>query len=167
MLIARSPEGAPPIEGGWRRSEKMGLLATQHLDAEVMFYGLWMEDIGASFDDEPKPDAPFGSSTGGRVVIHSGGHTHTADFCAEVWDEEPPEAPGPWEKVAQTQIDAPAGQVRLWTYAAMTKEDIVLGQPGRTWRVRVHVRGREEVHKLAQLDVPEGIEHYLVQFWPA
>jgi hypothetical protein len=46
----------------------MGPLATQHLGAEVMFYGLWMEDVGASFDDEPKPDAPFGSSTGGRVA---------------------------------------------------------------------------------------------------
>ncbi|MGW7207605.1 MULTISPECIES: hypothetical protein [unclassified Streptomyces] len=144
----------------------MGLLARQHLDAEVMFYGLWMEDVGASFDDEPRPDEPFGSSSGGRVVIHSGGHTHTADFCAEVWDEKPPAVPGPWEELTQTQIDAPAGQVRLWTYAGMTKEDIVLGQPGRTWGVRVHVRGRQEVRRLAELDVPEGIEHYLVQFWP-
>ncbi|MFJ8955210.1 hypothetical protein ACIRO1_34470 [Streptomyces sp. NPDC102381] len=144
----------------------MGLLAEQRLDAEVMFYGLWMQDTGASFDDEPAPDAPFASSAGARVVIHSAGHTHTADLRAEVWDEEPPQPPGEWEESAQTQIDAPAGQLRLWTYAAVSKEDILLGQPGRTWNVRVQARGRREVHALAQLDVPEGVEHYLVQFWP-
>lgn len=145
----------------------MGRLATQHVSAEVMFYALWMQDVGASFDDEPAPDVSFGTSDRGRVAIPSGGHSHTADFNAEVWDEEPPAAPGPWDEVAQTQIDAPAGDVRLWTYGAMTQPDISLGRSGLMWNVRVHVRGREEVRRLAELDVPEGVEQYLVQFWPA
>ncbi|MEU8591601.1 hypothetical protein AB0C59_32085 [Streptomyces sp. NPDC048664] len=33
-------------------------------------------------------------------------------------------------------------------------------------RVRVYSEGRQEVRRLAQEGVPEGIEHYLVQFWP-
>ncbi|MEB8342571.1 hypothetical protein [Streptomyces endophyticus] len=144
----------------------MRLLAEQCLDAEVMFYGLWMQDVGASFDDEPMSDAPFASSAGARVVVHSAGHTHSADFRAEVWDEEPPPAPGSWEETVQTRIDAPAGRLRLWTYAAASREDILLGRPGLTWGVRVQVRGRNEVRALAQLGVPEGVEHYLAQFWP-
>ncbi|MGW0694887.1 MULTISPECIES: hypothetical protein [unclassified Streptomyces] len=48
----------------------------------------------------------------------------------------------------------------------VSKEDILLGQPGRAWDVRVQARGTDEVCTLAQLDVPEGVEHYLVQFWP-
>ena len=87
----------------------MGPLSEQRLDAEVMFYGLWMQDIGASFADEPAADTPFGSSDGARLVTHSAGHTHTAELAAEVWDE---------------------------------------------------------VHALAQHDVPEGVECCLVQFWP-
>ncbi|MET8471987.1 hypothetical protein ABZY90_22010 [Streptomyces sp. NPDC006422] len=144
----------------------MGLLTAQRLDAEVMFYGLWMQDIGASFDDEPAADTPFGSSDGARLVIHSAGHTHTADLRAEVRDEEPPAAPGEWDVSADARIDAPEGRLRLWTYAAVSKEDIHLGRPGRTWNVRVRVRGRDEVFALAQHDVPEGVECYLVQFWP-
>ncbi|GAA2340255.1 hypothetical protein OKJ48_20525 [Streptomyces kunmingensis] len=145
----------------------MGLLAEQTVAAEVMYYGLWMQDIGASFDDEPAPNASFGSASDSRVVMHSGGHTHTASLRAEVWDEEPPAAPRPWEFPEQTQIEAPAGELRLRTYGAMTPELIALGKGGRTWNVRIQVSDREEVEKLAELDVPEGVEQYLVQFWPA
>lgn len=38
---------------------------------------------------------------------------------------------------------------------------------GGTWKARVYCAGREEVRRLAQEGVPEGIEEYLVQFWPA
>ncbi|MBO1332625.1 hypothetical protein [Streptomyces sp. VRA16 Mangrove soil] len=144
----------------------MGLLTEQTVAAEVLYYGLWMQDIGASFDDEPAPDAAFGSGGGSRVVIHSGGHTHTARLHAQVWDAEPPAAPGRWEESQQTQIDAPAGELRLRTYGAMTPELIALGEAGRTWNVRIQVSGRAEVKKLAALDVPDGIEQYLLQFWP-
>lgn len=34
------------------------------------------------------------------------------------------------------------------------------------WRVRAHCRGRDEVRRLAREGVPEGVERYLVQFWP-
>jgi hypothetical protein len=42
-----------------------------------------------------------------------------------------------------------------------------LSDAGGSWRVRVYCEGRTEVRRLAREGVPEGIEHYLVQFWPA
>ncbi|MFB6756316.1 hypothetical protein ACFCX6_35965 [Streptomyces sp. NPDC056353] len=145
----------------------MGLLTTQQLDAEVCFYGLWMQDSTVSFDDEPAQDAPFGSASGARLVIHSAGHTHTASFRAEVWDEAPPQMSGLWEQQAETRVDVPSGRLQLWTYTAMTMDEIALGMTGRTWHVRVYAKGRDQVRELAQHDVPEGVEQYVVQFWPA
>ncbi|MCX3058233.1 hypothetical protein [Streptomyces beihaiensis] len=125
------------------------MLTTQELDAEVCFYGLWMQDAAAdidAFDDEPAQDVPFKTASGTRMVVHSAGHTHTADFRAEVWDEAPPLAPGPWEQQAEARIDAPSGQPQLWTYTDMTMEGIEPGSAGRTWHVRVYAKGRHRVH---------------------
>ncbi|MEU7213874.1 hypothetical protein AB0B06_36470 [Streptomyces sp. NPDC044989] len=145
----------------------MGLLTMQHLDAEVCFYGLWMQDAAVSFDDEPAQDAPFGSVSGARLVMHSAGHTHTAGLRAEVWGDVPPQLPGPWEQQAEARVDVPSGRLQLWTYTAMTMDEIALGVTCGTWRVRVYVTGRGRVRELAQHDVPEGVEQYVVQFWPA
>lgn len=145
----------------------MGLLTTQQLGAEVCFYGLWTQDPTVRFDDEPAQDGPFGSASGARLVMHSAGHTHTAGFRAEVWDEAPPQMPGLWEQQAEARVDVPSGRLQLWTYTAMTVNEIDLGVTGRTWHVRVYAKGRGQVRELAQHGVPEGVEQYVVQFWPA
>ncbi len=63
--------------------------------------------VAAEFDDEPALDVPFGTSDGARIVIHSAGHTHTADFRTEVWAEQPPPPTDPWDERAETRIDSP------------------------------------------------------------
>ncbi|MFF2130713.1 hypothetical protein ACFVW1_36175 [Streptomyces olivochromogenes] len=44
---------------------------------------------------------------------------------------------------------------------------IHLSDTDAMWQVRVYCDGRREVARLAQEDVPEGVERYLVQFWAA
>ncbi|WP_167368152.1 hypothetical protein [Streptomyces agglomeratus] len=41
-----------------------------------------------------------------------------------------------------------------------------LPDAGREWQVRIYCAGREEVRRLAQESVPEGVERHLARFWP-
>lgn len=42
-----------------------------------------------------------------------------------------------------------------------------LGVADRLWKVRVSCAGRAEVARRAPAEVPERVERYLAQFWPA
>lgn len=146
----------------------MGLVSRQHLDADVDFYVLWLEDASeTSNGSEPDGEVPFVSSCDGRVYIRSGGHTHTADFAVEVWDQMPQPDPGPWEDQGEAELRVPSGEVVLWTYGGSSEGEIDVGSPGRNWHVRIYVTGQQRVHELAQQgETPKGVERYLAQFWP-
>ena len=56
----------------------------------------------------------------------------------------------------------------MWGVACGAIEELVdLGRAETSWRVRVDCAGREEVARLSVSEVPEGVEQYLAQFWPA
>ncbi|OEJ21319.1 hypothetical protein AR457_36400 [Streptomyces agglomeratus] len=54
----------------------------------------------------------------------------------------------------------------LWAVAGPMPECVRLPDAGREWQVRIYCAGREEVRRLAQESVPEGVERHLARFWP-
>ncbi|WP_326680938.1 hypothetical protein [Streptomyces sp. NBC_01237] len=149
------------------------LVSRQGLDVEVDFYGWCLQDVDDTVVPVPFPEGFDGESFlaahEGRLDFSSAGHTHTAALTAEVWDDEPAEAGAEngWDEVAEGVIVCRSGELAVWAVAGgpMPVYVRLSGQAGR-WRVRAHCRGREEVRRLAREGVPEGVERYLIQFWP-
>ncbi|TQJ92493.1 hypothetical protein [Streptomyces sp. SLBN-31] len=151
------------------------LVRQQELDVEVDFYGFALQDV----DDTQVPVGyPEGREAGrafltareARLDIESAGHTHTATLSAEVWDAEPPAADGrgEWEERAEAQFRCASGELAIWAVTGGPMDTCLrLSDTGGSWWVRVYCEGRAEVRRAAEAGVPEGIEHYLVQFWPA
>jgi hypothetical protein len=151
------------------------LIRQQELDVEVDFYGFALQDVDDSqvpveYPDDREAGSAFLTAREGRLDIESAGHTHTATLSAEVWDGEPPAAQdrGDWEERAEAQFHSPSGELAVWAVTGGPMDTYLnLSNAGGSWRVRVYCEGRAKVRRLAAEGVPEGIEHYLVQFWPA
>ncbi|MGW8364534.1 hypothetical protein ACWGK1_28720 [Streptomyces wedmorensis] len=60
------------------------------------------------------------------------------------------------------------GNLQVWgVTCGPIAQEIELGAPDTEWNVRVSSTGRAEVAKAVEEEgVAEGIETYLVQFWP-
>ncbi|MFI2740955.1 hypothetical protein [Streptomyces sp. NPDC018711] len=105
----------------------------------------------------------------GRVDIESAAHTHTAVMTAQVWDAEPPvDDTRAWEEQAETTLRCQTGSLQVWgVTCGPVAQEIELGTPGTEWNVRVLSTGRAAAAKAVEEEgVAEGIETYLVQFWP-
>ncbi|MFF3643409.1 hypothetical protein [Streptomyces sp. NPDC002564] len=146
----------------------MALVRREEFGVLIERYLLWLQDAEEDIIDAWSKDEQ-GLITGedGRVDIRSGGHTHTAAFAVEIWDS-PPEADQstPWEATGEAELDSPSGHLWFHTAGGPDEHAIELGAAGLRWRLRAHVVGQEEVTTLAQQGVPEGVERFLLQFWP-
>ncbi|MFI9152620.1 hypothetical protein [Streptomyces sp. NPDC053367] len=159
----------------WGGAVVAKLIRDQELDVEVDFYGFALQDV----DDTQVPleypegrvsEGPFLTAREGRLDIESAGHTHTATMTAEIWDGPPPVAEdrGDWEERGEAELHCVSGELAVWGVAGGPMDTYLHLSDGEgMWRVRVYCEGRAEVRRLATEGVPEGIEHYLVQFWPA
>ncbi|MGA4880701.1 hypothetical protein NCG97_00055 [Streptomyces lydicamycinicus] len=144
----------------------------QELEVEVEFYSFALQEADDNLVPLPFPE---GSESGNflsfrerRIDIESGGHTHTASLTAEVWDSEPrKDASGGWEAEGEGEIESLTGELTICQMMGNSGTYIQLGRPHTIWKARVQCSGREAVHQLAQVDVPVGVEQYLVQLWPA
>ncbi|MFF4041153.1 hypothetical protein [Streptomyces sp. NPDC001816] len=151
------------------------LIRQQDADVEVDFNGFALQDVDDTlvpleYPEGREPGGAFLTAREARLDIESAGHTHTATLATEVWDTEPPAADdrGDWEERGEVVLHCPSGELALWGVTSGPRETYLqLPEKDVTWRVRVYCEGRQEVRRLAQEGVPEGIEHYLVQFWPA
>jgi hypothetical protein len=150
------------------------LIREQDLDVEVDFYGFALQDaddtrVPLQYPDGRVNDGPFVTVHEGRLDIESAGHTHTAPMTVEVWDGPPPEADdgGAWEERGEAELQCSSGELAVWGVAGGPMDAyLYLSEGEGRWRVRVYCEGRAEVRQLATEGVPEGIERYLVQFWP-
>ena len=149
------------------------LVSRQDLDVDVDFYGWCLQDVDDSMVPVSFPEGfeggAFLTAHEGRLDFTSAGHTHTAALAAEVWDGAPAaEGRGDgWDEVAEGRISCSSGQLAVWAVAGGPMQTYVqLPDHSAGWRVRAHCRGREAVRQLAPEGVPEGVERYLVQFWP-
>ncbi|QKW48690.1 hypothetical protein [Streptomyces buecherae] len=101
-----------------------------------------------------------------RVDVESAGHTHEALLAVEVWSGEPPiDESEAWEERGEARITSPTGQLAVWVIAGPQEERIALGCAQATWRLRMYSAGREEVARLTDVEVPQGVERYLAHFW--
>ncbi|MFF8372695.1 hypothetical protein ACF05W_28195 [Streptomyces lydicus] len=148
------------------------LLSRQKCEVEVEFYSFALQEADDSLVPAPFPENSeantFLSVHERRVDIKSGGHTHTALLTVEVWSAAPDrEVKGDWKAEAEGEIACPTGELAVCEMRGNPETYIDLGKPQTLWRIRVHCSGREAAYRLAQIDVPSGIERYLAQFWPA
>ncbi|MEU6687737.1 hypothetical protein [Streptomyces sp. NPDC046832] len=150
------------------------LVRQQHLDADVGYHGFGLQesddgDLPVPFPDDFKRGV-FLNSFPGRLDILSAGHTHTAAVTVEVWDGEPPKQdPSRWDEQAETDFESTSGEVAVWSMSLGRTDDVItLADSGGSWRVRVSCAGRSEARALSEQEgTGEGVEKYLVQFWPA
>ncbi|MFJ6940547.1 hypothetical protein [Streptomyces sp. NPDC101132] len=152
------------------------LVASQVLDVHVEFHAFALQEaddmeVPAPFPEEleTSPEPAFLTAHDKRLDFASAGHTHHAALTAEVWSGEPPMHAGEsWEAQGEAEILSTTGELSVETMSGVAAETVVeLGRPETLWRVRAYGSGRAEVARLAAVDVPEGVERYLVQFWPS
>ncbi|GAA2565597.1 hypothetical protein GCM10010398_63560 [Streptomyces fimbriatus] len=144
-----------------------------HLDADVGYHAFALQESDDGELPVPFPEeyerGVFLNGFPGRLDFYSGGHTHTAAVTVEVWDGQPPAQDGSaWDEQAETDFESISGEVAVWSMSlGRTEEVFALGSPG-SWRVRAYCAGRAEAAALSEGEgVGEGVERYLVQFWPA
>ncbi|MEO3978053.1 hypothetical protein [Streptomyces sp. CAU 1734] len=145
-------------------------VSVQVLKPFVDYHGLCLQDV----DDVVVPVRwPEGWSAGeflvareGRIDLTSAGHTHEAVMRVEVWDGEPPRGGEVWDETGEAELVSSGGGLAVWGVTGPIEETVALGEESARWRVRVCCAGRARVAELAAVDVPEGVERWLVQFWP-
>ncbi|MFV2172363.1 hypothetical protein ACFHW2_11725 [Actinomadura sp. LOL_016] len=100
----------------------------------------------------------------GGAVIYTGIADGKVMVTVERHNQMPPLQTESWEAVVEINVEAAEEGLFLSALDA-DRPDIspVATDPG-TYRVRAHVRGRDEAYDLAVLNV---VEHYLLQIWPS
>lgn len=148
-------------------------LSRAEIEVEVDFYGWALQEADDSLIPERYPsgrednEGQVMTPREGRLDILSAGHTHTANLVAEVWDAEPPiDFDAMWDIREDGRIISRTGRLAVCVTTTKQLDRIALGRPETTWKVRIYCSGRDEVFRRAQVEVPEGIENYLMQFWP-
>ncbi|MFK0293929.1 hypothetical protein ACIQU6_26155 [Streptomyces sp. NPDC090442] len=149
------------------------LLSRQELEVEVEFYSFALQEADDSlvpirFPEELASEE-FATFRTRRIDLTSGGHSHTALLSVEVWDGQPPPADDEagCDAEAEGEIESVTGELAAYEMMGISETSIVLGRRDTLWRVRIQCSGRSEVYRLAQVDVPYGVERYLFRFWPS
>ncbi|MFD3910093.1 hypothetical protein [Streptomyces sp. NPDC058603] len=140
------------------------------LKVRITYHGWSVQESDEALVPVPFPDdSPSGgflTAYQGRFDLYSAGHTHTASVTVEQWDSEPaPDTRMPWDESAEAEFVSGSGEIAIWSDGR--DHELSLLSPG-TWKVRVHCAGRDEVERVCDDDgVADGVEIYLMQFWPA
>ncbi|MBC2907005.1 hypothetical protein [Streptomyces cupreus] len=150
------------------------LVRQQHIDADVEYHAFGFQESDDGDLPVPFPDdfeqGVFLNTFPGRLDVYSAGHTHTASVDVEVWDRQPPvQDPADWDEQAEADFESASGEVAVWSMGLGRSDDVItLADEGGSWRVRVSCTGRAEAAALSEDEgTGEGVEKYLVQFWPA
>ncbi|MEU6957985.1 hypothetical protein [Streptomyces sp. NPDC045714] len=151
------------------------LVVREEVRVSVEFHAFALQEeddmeVPAPFPEERAevPGTVFLNAYDKRLDFESAGHTHEAALTAEVWSSEPPvTADVRWEAQAEAEIFSPTGNLSVETMSGVGEGRVELGRPDTLWKVRASCSGRAAVARLAVVDVPVGVERYLVQFWPA
>ncbi|MEU2149769.1 MULTISPECIES: hypothetical protein [Streptomyces albovinaceus subgroup] len=151
------------------------LVAREEVRVSVEFHAFALQEeddmeVSAPFPEEraEAPGAGFLTVYDKRLDFQSAGHTHEAALTAEVWGSEPSVPDGVrWEAQGEAEIFSTTGNLSIETMSGVDEGRVELGRPNTLWKVRAVCSGRAEAARLAAVDVPVGVERYLVQFWPA
>ncbi|MCX5115341.1 hypothetical protein OOK13_44330 [Streptomyces sp. NBC_00378] len=151
------------------------LVMREEIRVSVEFHAFALQEeddmeVAAPFPEEraEAPGAVFLTAYDKRLDFESAGHTHEAVLTAEVWSSEPSVTGDVrWEVQGEAEIFSTTGNLSVETMSGVGEGRVELGRPDTLWKVRASCSGRAEVARLAAVDVPVGVERYLVQFWPA
>ncbi|WP_405691235.1 hypothetical protein [Streptomyces sp. NBC_00057] len=151
------------------------LVTREEVRVSVEFHAFALQEendmeVPAPFPEEraEDPGADFLTAYDMRLDFESAGHTHEAALTAEVWSSEPSvTGDEPWEAQGEAEIFSTTGNLSVETMSGVGEGRVELGRPDTLWKVRAYCSGRAEAARLAAVDVPVGVERYLVQFWPA
>jgi len=151
------------------------LLAGLDSKVEVEYSQFHVEDEGSAWlrDDsiaspEPPDEGELVRAGTDWICISSGAGDHTASARLEAWSGQPELQQG-WEATADFTFAATTGRVFLnsLTMGPSSEDTLLIGRPG-TYHGRVYSSGRREAREASQHgDLPEGLEHYVIQFWSA
>lgn len=165
--------------GPYRQERPRAVLDDTVLVEYSQFY-LVEEDSRAGRMELTVPDGERWLTTGtGWMVFLSGSSDHYPAVRIEVWSQEPPAEPEPWERAEETTVETTVEDVRLRALTMQPSEELLeIGPPGH-YHVRASCRGRSDVRRAVEdafvraheegrpVVLPEGVERYLIQFWPA
>ncbi|WP_328512779.1 hypothetical protein OG842_43785 (plasmid) [Streptomyces sp. NBC_00376] len=151
------------------------LVMREEIRVSVEFHAFALQEeddmeVAAPFPEEraEAPGAVFLTAYDKRLDFESAGHTHEAVLTAEVWSSEPSVTGDVrWEVQGEAEIFSTTGNLSVETMSGVGEGRVELGRPDTLCKVRASCSGRAEVARLAAVDVPVGVERYLVQFWPA
>ncbi|MER7569276.1 hypothetical protein ABTZ93_41265 [Streptomyces sp. NPDC097941] len=103
---------------------------------------------------------------GAAASVTCGTHIGDVQVTGETWPAAPPLVDAPWDDVAEVSLPWPGGRMALWGSFDEDADEIVLSEdaPPGSYRIRVHVRGRDAGEDRGEGDEPE--EH-LLQIWPS
>ncbi|MFB7853494.1 hypothetical protein ACFC34_41775 [Streptomyces sp. NPDC056053] len=151
------------------------LVAREEVQVSVEFHAFALQEeddmeVSAPFPEERAevPGEDFLTAYDKRLDFESAGHTHEAALTVEVWSSEPSVAGDAcWEAQGEAEVFSTTGNLSVETMSGVGEGRVELGRPETLWKVRAFCSGRAEAARLAAVDVPVGVERYLVQFWPA
>lgn len=113
------------------------------------------------------------------AVLLSAAQEHDAGLRFEIWSSAPPpNTSREWEMQEEGRLEMTVDELAFGgPTTGMTSDPIKLPAAG-TYAIRVYCAGREAVHAAeeatqdpdiedeADLEMPEGLEQWLVQLWP-
>ncbi|MER6145438.1 hypothetical protein ABT174_36355 [Streptomyces sparsogenes] len=147
------------------------LVQQQVFDVRVSHHAFCFQDSDESLVPVEYPDeyewGRFLNVRHGRIDFFSGGHTHIATVCVEVWDGEPPcDGRAEWDEQSEATMETACGELAVWEIGR-SEHTVVLSDGAGRWWVRVYCAGRDEAKRRSTEEGPvQGVERYLVQFWP-
>ncbi|MGW2393917.1 hypothetical protein ACWCYK_31165 [Streptomyces lydicamycinicus] len=147
------------------------LVRRQELRVRVAYHSFALQESDDASLAVPYPDeSEFGKFLNvfpGRLDFYSAGHTHTAAVTVEVWDGLPGAwTEAEWEQQEEVVLETAGGELAVWSM--QRADDVVrLEGAGGRWRVRAGAAGRAEVERMTEdVGTVDGVERWLVQFWP-
>jgi hypothetical protein len=104
----------------------------------------------------------------GGVKLWSAGNDHYPSVRLELWSDTPVRSQEAWELTQEETLSVSAtGEVALTTLFG-EESDACIALPNLgTYRVRVHVRGRDEAWQRGEAKWFHGVEQWLLQIWPS
>jgi hypothetical protein len=113
-------------------------------------------------------DDRVATGTEGGVMLWSAGNDHYARVRLELWSGIPPQSQQAWEIVQDDTFSVSAtGRMDFMTVMSVESgTPIALPHLGG-YRIRVHVRGREEAAARGEAEYYHDVEQWLLQIWPA
>ena len=123
---------------------------------------------GLVWASQPPPDGTQGSTA---AVVMTGTFYGTVPVTAAVHDRAPEPGTGAWDEVVEVSVTVTGSTLYVYAPAGpeQAAEVTLPASPGqaRSYRLRVHARGRDHSEDPPGASGMRSTEEYLVLIWPA